>query len=337
MALARETIPPDEPQVISGLIRDNLKTVWKDGETAKRGQHGKHHGLVEGTFRVAEDIPDNLAKGVFQPGRSYPCLVRFSNGGQQDDTEPDVRGMAIKLMEVDGEKLLPGRGHIREHDFVLVDHPTYFTATMADYAAFNRHFTPLQDLRGNGFSLPRLLRAGYGFANLLLFHRKTLKAARAFASRQAVSVLSLTYHSTTSYLLGDGKAVKYKAVGKAPGTPATDDRDGLGKALWTSLTREPAVFDFGVVLQTDGASHPVEDPTIDWEANGAQFVRLAELTLDAQDRTERKDALAEEMRFNPWMSLPEHRPLGFINRARREIYLAMSGRRHGINNRPDES
>lgn len=336
MALARETIPAHEPQVISRLIRDNLKTVWMDGTTAKRGQHGKHHGLVEGTFRVLGDLPKELAKGVFRPGRSYACLVRFSNGGQRDDTEPDVRGMAIKLLDVEGEKLLPGRGHIREHDFILVDHPTYFTPTLAAYAAFNRYFTPLQDLRGNGFSLPRLLRAGFGLANLRLFHRGILKAAKAFAGRKPGSLLALTYHSTTPYLLGEGKAVKYKAVG-ASGTGAANDEDGLGKALWTSLTKGPATFDFGVVIQKDGASHPIEDPTTDWEANGAPFVKLAELTLDEQDRTDRKDALAEEIRFNPWMSLAEHRPLGFINRVRREVYRAMSGRRHGINNRPNES
>jgi hypothetical protein len=337
MALAREIIPADEPQIIGGLIRDNLKTVWKDGATAKRGQHGKHHGLAEGTVRVLDDLPDHLAKGVFQPGRAYSCLVRFSNGGQQDDTEADVRGMAIKLLEVEGVKLLPGRGHIREHDFILVDHPTYFTATMADYAAFNRHFTPVQDLRSNGFSLPRLVRAGQGLVNLLLFHRNILKAAKAFASRRPGSVLSLTYHSTTPYLLGDGQAVKYKAVGKAPDAGPTEDKDGLGKTLWTSLTKSPAVFDFGVVMQTDAASHPIEDPTIDWEANGAQFIKLAELILETQDRTERKDKLAEEMHFNPWISLADHRPLGFINRARREIYAAMSGRRRRIGDRPGEA
>jgi hypothetical protein len=36
------------------------------------------------------------------------------------------------------------------------------------------------------------------------------------------------------------------------------------------------------------------------------------------------------MSFNPWHALPEHRPLGDMNRARREIYWAMSAfRREG--------
>jgi hypothetical protein len=30
------------------------------------------------------------------------------------------------------------------------------------------------------------------------------------------------------------------------------------------------------------------------------------------------------MTFNPWHALPDHRPLGGFNRARREIYRAMA-------------
>jgi hypothetical protein len=35
------------------------------------------------------------------------------------------------------------------------------------------------------------------------------------------------------------------------------------------------------------------------------------------------------MSFNPWNALPDHRPLGDFNRARRTIYAAMAAFRHG--------
>jgi hypothetical protein len=40
--------------------------------------------------------------------------------------------------------------------------------------------------------------------------------------------------------------------------------------------------------------------------------------------------------FNPWHSLAEHRPLGGMNRARREIYAAMAEFRRGPSTAPQQ-
>jgi hypothetical protein len=39
----------------------------------------------------------------------------------------------------------------------------------------------------------------------------------------------------------------------------------------------------------------------------------------------------ENLSYTPWHALPEHEPLGSINRARRAIYTAISKARHEIN------
>ncbi|WP_417204923.1 hypothetical protein [Antarctobacter sp.] len=321
--MACEQIPPGEAADIRRLIRHNLRTLWQVGGVIKRGQHGKHHGLLEGVFRVSEQVPEALAHGIFRPGAEYACRVRFSNGGQRDDREKDVRGMAVKLLNVPGVKLLPGQGHVMEQDFVLVDHPTYFCANMKDYLVFNRHFTPIQALRGNGPSLGRLLRAARGGVMLALFHRSLLRAAQDFAGRRVGSVLALTYHSTTAYRLGKG-AVKYKAIGHGAPAAPTEQADGLRDGLWQAQTTGEARFTFGVVPQVDPARQPVEDASSDWEAAGADFVPLADILLPAQQNSPQQDAEAESLRFSPWMCQPEHRPLGAINRARRDIYRAMA-------------
>jgi len=324
VSLAEERIELNEHQVIDELVEDNLKTSWSRDGTARRGQHAKHHGCTEATFVVVDPVPEGLAHGVFQPGRKYNAHMRFSNGGQQDDRKNDARGLAIKLLDVEETKMLPGQGDANEQDFILVDFPVYFTSTMKDYVAFNRHFTRLLDLRVNGFSVKRALLAGWGLISLVAFHRKTFKAARAFAGRQVGTPLSLTYHSTTPYLLGPDNAVKYKVIGKAKEVAPTLDEHGLRDALWSRLTDAPAAFEFGVVLQSDAAVHPIEDPSIDWEVNGAEYVKLADITLPKQENSAEKDALAHRLKFNPWMCLPAHKPLGGINRARRQIYDAMS-------------
>lgn len=42
-------------------------------------------------------------------------------------------------------------------------------------------------------------------------------------------------------------------------------------------------------------------------------------------------AFCQDLAFNPWRALPEHRPLGGINRVRREVYVALSAMRHDLN------
>jgi hypothetical protein len=42
----------------------------------------------------------------------------------------------------------------------------------------------------------------------------------------------------------------------------------------------------------------------------------------------------ENLSFTPWHALPEHRPLGGINRAREVIYEAISTQRHTYNREP---
>jgi hypothetical protein len=44
--------------------------------------------------------------------------------------------------------------------------------------------------------------------------------------------------------------------------------------------------------------------------------------------------LSENLSFTPWHSLPEHRPLGNLNRARKKVYEATSRKRHLENNAP---
>src|SRR5690242_10736713 len=71
-----------------------------------RGQHPKPHGCVQAQFEVLGDIPDQLKVGLFAKPARYTAYIRFSNGKSEDDTQPDVHGMAIKLTGVPGRKIL---------------------------------------------------------------------------------------------------------------------------------------------------------------------------------------------------------------------------------------
>jgi hypothetical protein len=90
-----------------------------------------------------------------------------------------------------------------------------------------------------------------------------------------------------------------------------------------------------VQLRADPRKMPVEDPTIPWREAAAPFRKVATIHIPAQDFTcrERK-SFSEGLTFTPWHSLPDHRPLGGINRVRGAVYNEVSRLRHQKNEMP---
>ena len=71
---------------------------------------------------------------------------------------------------------------------------------------------------------------------------------------------------------------------------------------------------------------PVEDPTVEWTSDP---IRLATLTIHPQQfDTPERAVFFENLSYNPWNSLPEHRPLGGVNRGRKVAYADSSELRH---------
>src|SRR5262249_50680255 len=91
-----------------------------DGRPVRRGQHPKHHACVRARFVVEPSLAPGYRSGLFQPGKVYDAWVRFSNGVQTDDRKPDAHGMAVKLVGVEGPKVLEAEKDATTHDFVMV-------------------------------------------------------------------------------------------------------------------------------------------------------------------------------------------------------------------------
>jgi hypothetical protein len=77
---------------------------------------------------------------------------------------------------------------------------------------------------------------------------------------------------------------------------------------------------------------PVENLTVAWSETLSPFVTVAKLRLPLQDiegddNLEKMDATS----MTPWRCTEEHRPLGNIQRARKEVYRQSSLLRHQLN------
>ena len=311
----------DESAAFEAITEVNAAAAPSAPGQARRAQHAKHHGCVSATFTIRDDVPAQLALGLFsRPGGAYPARIRFSNGRQRDDRDKDAHGMAIKLLGVLGRKLLEGEEHENAQDFILVDSETFFTGELDDYVKLN------QGLMRPGQSVLDKLKFGLWLVLRLPLLLRLLR----FAGRKPTSPLTQSYFSTLPCTIG-GTPVKWIAQpASTRETRPLDGADGLAGALARDLAEAPFLFDFGADVQTDPPRQPIEDPTIAWSAVGARRVWLARIEIAAQAVAPHA-ALAEDIAFSPWHGLVEHAPLGAINRARKVTYRKLAIRRHELN------
>ncbi|NNM01704.1 MAG: catalase family protein, partial [Gammaproteobacteria bacterium] len=297
--------------------------TYPDG-LMRRAAHPKHHGCLRGELAVPDDLEARYAVGLFQPGRRYAAWVRLSNNEKpQPDGIADTRGLAIKLLDVPGRKVADTEPGAPTHDFLLATNPRFLARNAEDYLGV------LKAVKTGG--------ALKYFFNPLDPHLRTLMIARELQAQHA-DMLDIRYWSMVPYRFGDSRAVKYSARPCAPRgsrMPEAPDDDFLHQRLVQAMNSGGACYEFMVQLQTDPATMPVEDPTIAWDETDSPFVAIARLELPAQQfDSEEQMTFCENLSFNPWRALPEHRPLGGISRARRAIYNAMSGYRHARNDSP---
>ena len=76
----------------------------------------------------------------------------------------------------------------------------------------------------------------------------------------------------------------------------------------------------------------VEDSMTEWKENKAPFYKVATIRIPQQVfDTPEQNKFCENLSFTPWHTLPEHKPLGAINRMRKVIYERISRVRHEMN------
>lgn len=149
------------------------------------------------------------------------------------------------------------------------------------------------------------------------------------------SPLEIQYYSNVPFLLGSGQAVQYSLKPTSPlrsRIPAHPAENYLRDAMVRTLQEGDFHFDFMVQVQTDPHRMPVEDATVKWPERLSPYVPVARLRLPAQSfDSDEQLAFADVLRYNPWHSLGEHRPLGNSNRARKRMYEELAELRQRMN------
>jgi hypothetical protein len=326
LELYREYPQPEEASVAQSIISLMQAQMIKNSAAGKtlRDVHSKTHGCVKGFFAVEPDLPKELRVGVFSAPRRFSAWIRFSNaggfapvGGTVADSVRDVRGMAIKLLDVPGKKLLAGEEDATTQDFLL------FTAREFLGGGPKHFFDLMAAVTSHKLALPWFL---------LKNPRMTLVFLRSLKKHS--NLFHLQYFSAVPYALGP-LAVKYSVKPHAPrhmvfSDPPTDNflRDRMVK----QLAEGDVVFDFRIQVQADPHTMPIEDGFAVWDEVASPYRKVATITIPKQN-FDSPELLrcCENSSFNPWHCLPEHRPMGAINRVRRIVYQAISEFRHNRN------
>jgi hypothetical protein len=319
--IAVEYPPAGEAEYTRDLAARLQAKITKDYPTGimRRDAHPKMHGVVKAEFIIEPDLPEDLRVGLFREARTYEAWIRFSNQNAtiQADIKNDIRGMAIKLMGVPGRKLLEEEESGQTQDFIVISTNIFVTKDV-------RQFDGLIKAMTSG-TLP----TAWYFLTHLRVLLNLCKSMKKFANP-----LQMRYWSTTPYLFGTG-AVKYSALPQSPATdtiPSTPQDDFLRLAMIKQLQQGPAKFDFAVQFQKNADSMPIEDPGVAWNETVSPFRKVATIKILQQEfDSEAQREFGENLSFSPWHSLPEHRPLGGINRARKIVYRAISIFRHQVN------
>lgn len=349
LRLGEEYPHPSQVQHTDSIARkllDMVKANYVAGDT-RRDAHPKHHGLVKARLKVVvADIPEDLRQGLFSKDSKdgqYDAWVRFSNSSPsiKPDGKPDVRGMAIKICHPPGERLEHDGISRNEQDFLLVSHDVFPVNNIGQYEYLTFSVT-----RGGIFKL-------IYFAYCLIAPWRWYVIRNLLLSVKRHRILTeITWNSITAYRFGVRNhklavkfIVKFESVNPesaqvelksaSPTVEKDRSRDFLRHGLRKQLKQGDVILGFYVQRQVHPYKMPVERAAVSWSKKLSEPVMVGTLTIPKQRfDTSEMMWLCEHISFSPWNCLKAHRPLGSLNRARRDVYRSISSFRHGRNEIP---
>jgi Catalase len=337
-----EIAQPGEAETIKAIVNSIDKTSacsFAARRHAIRQQHAKGQGYLKGELTVYDDLPNHLRQGIFATARSYPIIVRLSTafGDIRSDRIRVPRGMAIKVLGVDGAKALPEDASTNQ-DFLLVNHKNYFSDATA-YLSAQRSFEwqpsmPDFVLRGAGI----LARSATRLSDCAGFTLPMVLHALADAGN---NILGESFYSEAAIRFGRYVAKLCAApvsdsVLELTGLPGYTEDHAVINSVVEFFSKNSAEYELRAQLCTNLERTPVEDASIEWPEEVSPHQPLGRITLPSQqaDSPARRAYSDEILSFDPWRCLADHQPLGSIMRLRKEAYRASSTFRHENNKQP---
>lgn len=340
-----ERSAPDEAETQAELVRTMrgiCETTFKDYGHAVRSVHAKSHALLQGTMRVLDGLPPELAQGIFARARTYPVVLRISTnpGDILDDSVSTPRGLGLKVVGVEGERLPGAEGQVTQ-DFVMANAPAF---SAAEPKAFLKSLKPLALSTDTPQVFKKAISAVLRGAEAVVESVGGKSATLLnLGGQPETHPLGETFYSQVPLLHGPYMAKlcvapvspELTALTGAP-LDVNGKPDGLREASVEFFARHGGEWEVRVQLCTDIEAMPVEDASVQWPEERSPYVAVARITAAPQPAwtDARAAAVDDGLAFSPWHGVAAHRPIGGIMRARKATYQMSSGFRATHNGCP---
>lgn len=311
----KETITDGEEKEL-GRLAEELGALQAKKGGRERALHAKPHAALRATLTVRDGLPAHAAQGLFAKPAKYNAYVRLSNGSaaRQHDKEPDLRGLAIKLLGVEGPKVL---GEATTQDFLLIDSPTVAFKTPQEFVTFVKCIA-------SPATAPFKLVGALGFRAFSL-----IAEVAKMAKGKRKSLLDLPYFSVGTMTMGPYAARLRLTPTHQPSPHAKPEADRA--YLRAELIPRVRAGGVSFVLEAqfcESESDSVEDTTREWTTRFVPLAQLDILATDLESEAGKKESeLVEALSFDPWHALVAHRPLGVTMRARKHAYFVSTQNR----------
>lgn len=307
------------------LLRKISATTYIHSAHATRSVAAKSHGLIYAEMEVYDNLPQNLAQGLFANAKTLPLVMRFSTvaGDMRCDKASVPRDLALKIVGVEGERV-HGSENETTQDFLLVNTPAFVAASAQQFLnnleLLTQEVTP--DLKA---MLAHMSHATSQLIENLQSEHALLKSGNP----PQVNMLGETYYSQTPIMYGDYMA-KIALVPIAPELTALTNMpvdfkfatDELKKSIVDFFIAKTAVWELRVQLCTDISTMPIEGTSAVWSEDVSPYLPVARITAKPQIGWSpyRSRLVDEGMTFSPWHGLKSHRPLGSFMQFRKMTY-----------------
>ncbi|CZR70117.1 uncharacterized protein PAC_20018 [Phialocephala subalpina] len=293
-----------------------------------RGTHLKTQGCVMGKFTVKNNLPPNLAQGMFAKPGQYDTIMRYSSLTPKlvPDNVSAPRGIGMKIFGVEGEKIWGEDKKTQDWTFnnypILELRDPKTTYEIADCLEKNWNDIPKfaeeqgkrvdADVATMGSQLPRQHCGSNQCGELYEMHNLTS------------AVVAMPEYSQSAYRFGDyvakfgvfplgseqKKLEKYSIPDDAP-------INILSQHAHDFHMKHKVTYSFCAQLLQNLDEQPVDDLGVDsW---------LPEFRVWWDDR----------ITCNSWHGLKVHQPLGSTNRMRRVVYAESRKLRLRVNGYKD--
>jgi hypothetical protein len=290
--------------------------------------HSKSHGILRGKLSVKPNLPSHLAQGIFSTPAEYNVVMRLSTspGDILDDSVSTPRGLAVKIMGVDGERLADSATD-NTQDFLLVNGPAFLKPDAKSFAGSLKLLAKTTD-KAEG--LKKVLSAALrGTEKIIESVGGQSPAIMSLGGHPETHILGETFYSQVPVLYGQYMAKvsvapvspELTALTKSPlnvnGVP-----NGLRDAVNEFFSTRSATWEVRVQLCTNLETMPIEDASVVWPEEESPYVTVATIEVEPQvawDETV-SPVIEDNLAFSPWNAISAHRPLGSVMRARKLTY-----------------